>query len=79
MSKEIDQEVQYALLTETNRNDTLLVELYRKREPLILKRNSLVDKPFFLLRRSLREQVEKIDEQLDPIDLEIWKHRKKQI
>ena len=73
-------------LTETNRIlptqslliQSLLTELYRKREPLVESRNLLIDKPFFLFRPALKRKVKQIDVLLDSIDLEIWVYRNQQ-
>jgi hypothetical protein len=54
----------------------LLDKLLDCRKPLIEKRNSLVDKPFFLFRKSLKEKVALLDKELDEIDAELNKQRK---
>jgi hypothetical protein len=54
----------------------LLDKLLDCRKPLIDQRNKLVDKPFFLFRKSLKEKVALLDKELDEIDAELNKQRR---
>ena len=52
-----------------------LAGLFRLRQPLVRQRNTLIDKPLFLFRGSLRARVKEIDGCLDIVDSEIKKCR----
>jgi hypothetical protein len=56
--------------------DSVLVqELMVRRQPLINRRNEILDSAFFSLRPSLRSRLEAIDRELDEIDTALYRAR----
>jgi hypothetical protein len=59
-----------------DRTSIILDKLLERRRPLIEHRNELVERPFFLFRKSLKEKVVLLDKEIEEIDLELNKQRR---